>query len=412
MPQPSLGRALSFYNSPSSAMSSRRYTNMAHPNLHAWNTSQQFMPAASHGQKMHHVPSPLGRAAFHSGSPPSITAQTKEQRGQDMMQTQMCRLYRNSQEHQDWQLLQNQRAMLQKAREAEVQRQDWFVHGNRTFTLAECVLVCALKSFCRPLDSRIGISDETISEIIQYQRGWHDSDGIDCRGLYVALVRSRDDIRGRIETLLCVHRHKWEQAASRAYWAWMSTMGAVAARYVLSWHMILPNAYSDFDRMVFEGQMDKDTGQISGSGFDGNVHDHLYSKSLIEEFPHTAMNRTMSMAEIESFGMNSAAYQHGATQSASRALAVSITLVSIITLLSSHLYSEVFVSMEPTRSLTSPPRLLVQRSSSTLDTNLRIFKTCATPPPRIRAPQSEESPTDLGHFRTEAEFESDIFGFD
>lgn len=213
-------------------MSSRRYLNMAHPNLRTWNTSQQSMPTVSHGQKMNHVPSPLGQAAYRSGKPPLRTTPVKEYRGQHTMQRQMYRLCQESQEHQEWQFLQNQSTMLQKTQETEAQRRDWFVHGNRTFTLEECLLACALKSFCRPLDPHEGVNDDTISEIIQCQRGWRDPDGIDCEGLYAALIHSRSDIRGRIASILRSYRHKWERIAWRAYWGWMITMGELSARCV------------------------------------------------------------------------------------------------------------------------------------------------------------------------------------
>ena len=149
------------------------------------------------------------------------------------MRQQMDSLYQESQEHQEWRLLQNQRRMLQKAQEGEDQRRDWFVHGNGSFTLGECLLACALKTFCGSIQPGVGMNDDTITEIIQHQRGWRDQDGIDCEGLYAALTRSGIDTRSRIERILREHRHKWEQNAWRAYWSWMSTMRELYARYVM-----------------------------------------------------------------------------------------------------------------------------------------------------------------------------------
>lgn len=77
--------------------------------------------------------------------------------------------------------------------------------------------------------------------------------------------------------------------------------------------------------MVLEGQLDKDTGQIPGSGFDGDVHDHLHGRSFTEKVPYTSFDGTLSMTNSEGLGGNSALYQEGTSPSILHPLAVSKT---------------------------------------------------------------------------------------
>ena len=229
---PSLHRPLPARNNHLPAMSSREYSNMAHPNLDAWIASQQFKPTASSDPNSQHIPSPLGPAVFLSGSPSAKMSSTRQQQSFDMGQTQISRLYQVSQEHQKRRLQQNRGTVLQKAQEEQDLRKDWFIYRNKVFTLRECLLACALKSFCKLPDSCIGMDDDTITEVIQWQRGWLDSDGTDCRGLCAALICPRYEVNGRtIEHLLRVNRQQWTDNAWQAYWAWMNSMNELSARY-------------------------------------------------------------------------------------------------------------------------------------------------------------------------------------
>lgn len=214
-------------------MTSRKYFGMTHPNLDEWNSSQHSMPNLSPGQMIHHVPSPLGQTVGHSSSPSLTTPSMRKHSGQAMMPSQIGRWCYESQERQERLLLQNQRTTFQKAPEVHKQSRDWFVHSDWSFTPWECLLVCALKTLCRPLGSEVGLDDDIITEIIQHQRGWRDTNGVDCKGLYVALTRPTSNVHGQIQSILRMNRPKWEWIAWTAYSGWVITMKDLCARYGL-----------------------------------------------------------------------------------------------------------------------------------------------------------------------------------
>ena len=86
--------------------------------------------------------------------------------------------------------------------------------------------------------------------------------------------------------------------------------------------------------MVSEGQMDRNTGQIPGSSFDGNIYDHFHSRNPTDGVAHTAVDGNVTMVDLENHEGNSALYQGGTIQPGPNTLAVSTTLVLIASPLS------------------------------------------------------------------------------
>ena len=63
--------------------------------------------------------------------------------------------------------------------------------------------------------------------------------------------------------------------------------------------------------------MDVETGQIPGSGFDGDVHDHLSGMNYTHEVSQNAWRGTLSQAEVENCGARYTSEQGGTYQSIS-----------------------------------------------------------------------------------------------
>ena len=110
----------------------------------------------------------------------------------------------------------------------------YFVHNHQSFTLLECLLACALKNYCKfpgllPSPTSV-IGDETIAEVIMYQRGWRDAEGLECYGLCAALISPESPTHILIQDVMRGDHGKWESQAKKVYTDWMYVMTKVVAR--------------------------------------------------------------------------------------------------------------------------------------------------------------------------------------
>lgn len=87
--------------------------------------------------------------------------------------------------------------------------------------------------------------------------------------------------------------------------------------------------------MIIEGLMDVETGQIPGSGFDGNVHDHLHNGFSAGKTPRTPMGGTISGAELNAIEGHGAFYQRETNHFTSSNPEVSMAILTAVALLSS-----------------------------------------------------------------------------
>lgn len=191
----------------------------------SFNPSNQ--PSRNQSHVFHH-PSPYATLVHHTSN---ISPELLQRAQLVRHQQSMAKLLQESQLYQQAQYT---------AHRARLQQQDQ-LNGNMEFynfrdvkyTLRECLLVCALRYFCKfpGAGSNVSLSDDTIAEILHYQRGWNNPNGLNCRGLYGELTNSTSGARPQMEASIRTDSRRWENYAWKSYWEWMDIMSKVCVLY-------------------------------------------------------------------------------------------------------------------------------------------------------------------------------------